>query len=67
MRRELESSKELAGAAENRRMVNALIRLYEGSNHRYINYYGRPRTITTIPYYQALQIRDGAVGGRKID
>jgi adenylate cyclase len=67
MRKELESSNELAGAAENRRMVSALIRLYEGSNHRYINYYGRPRTITTIPYHEALQIRNGAVGDRKID
>ncbi len=41
---------------------NALIRLYEGSNNRFINYYGTPRTITTIPYHEALQIRDGAVG-----
>jgi len=67
MRRELESSKELAGDSEKRRMVDALIRIYEGSNNRYINYYGPPRTITTIPYHEALQIRDGAAGDRKID
>ena len=42
MRRELEGSKGLAGDAEKRRMVNALIRLYEGSNNRYIDYYGSP-------------------------
>jgi adenylate cyclase len=67
MRGELEGSKELAGDAERRRLVNALIRLYEGSNNRYINYYGRPRAIATIPYHEALTIRDGAAGGRKID
>ena len=67
MRRELESSKELAGDAEKRRRIDALIRIYEGSNNRYINYYGPPRTITTIPYHEALQIRNGAAGDRKID
>ena len=67
MRRDLEGSKGLAGDAEKRRRINALIRLYEDSNNRYINYYGRPRTITTIPYHEALRIRDGAAGDRKID
>jgi len=67
MRRELEGLKRLAGDAEKRRLVNALIRLYEGSNNRYIGYYGPPRTITTIPYHEALRIRDGAAGDRKID
>jgi len=67
MRRELERSKGLTGDAEKRRMVNAMIRIYEGSNNRYINYYGPPRTIPTVPYHEALQIRDGAAGVRKID
>ncbi len=67
MRKELESSKAFAGDAGTSRLVHALIRIYEGSNNRFINYYGRPRTITTIPYHEALQIRDGATGDRKID
>ena len=67
MRRELESSKELAGDAKKRRRIESLIRIYEGSNNRYIDYYGPPRTITTIPYHEALQIRDGVAGDRKID
>jgi adenylate cyclase len=67
MRKELESSKGLAGDTEKRRMVDALIRIYEGSNNRYINYYGPPRTIPTISYHDALQIRDGAVGDRQVD
>jgi adenylate cyclase len=67
MRKELESSKEIAGDPERSRLVRALIHLYEGSNNRFIDYYGPPRTITTIPFHEALQIRDGAVGDRKID
>jgi len=67
MRKELESSKEIAGDPARSRLVRALIRLYEGSNNRFIDYYGPPRTITTIPYHEALQIGDGAVGERKID
>jgi adenylate cyclase len=67
MRGELGRSVAIAGDANRRRLVGALIRLYEGSNNRYIDYYGPPRTITTIPYHEALQIRDGAVGDRKYD
>ena len=67
MRKELESSKEIAGDPARSRLVRALIRLYEGSNNRFIDYYGPPRTITTVPYHEALQIADGAVGERKID
>ena len=67
MRHELENLKEHVDNGMHRKLVAALIRIYEDSNNRYINYYGRPRTIATIPYYQALQIRDGSVGDRKID
>ncbi len=41
--------------------------MYEGPSSRYVNYYGPPRTITTIPYYQALQLRNGTVGEKKIN
>jgi adenylate cyclase len=48
-------------------LIKSFIHMCLGSNSRYINYYGPPRTITTIPYYQALQLHDGMAGGRKID
>ena len=41
--------------------------MYAATNSRYINYYGPPRTITTIPYHQALQLREGTVGDKQID
>ena len=67
MRKELESAKGIAADPANRQKILALIRLYEGSNNRFINYYGPPRTITTVPYHEALGIRDGAVRARKVD
>ena len=37
------------------RRLRALLKAYLGYEARYLNFYGPPRTITTIPYYQALQ------------
>ncbi|MGZ8158301.1 MAG: CHASE2 domain-containing protein [Methylobacter sp.] len=34
-----------------RPLVQALIGLYEGDDHRYLNFYGPPGSITTIPYH----------------
>lgn len=38
------------------RLLKALINMYGGQASRYINFYGPPGTIPTIPYDQALQI-----------
>jgi len=67
MFRELENSKTLSADAKKRQMIKSLIQMYQGPSSRYINYYGPPHTITTIPYYQALQLHQGAVGDKKID
>lgn len=40
-------------------LLRSLVNLYGGSSRRYLNYYGPPRTITTIPYYRALQVGEG--------
>jgi serine phosphatase RsbU (regulator of sigma subunit) len=47
--------------------LESLIKMYGGSTSRYVNYYGPPRTIKTIPYYQALQVKDGMYDGRPMD
>jgi adenylate cyclase len=67
MRRELDSAQTLAGDGEKRGVVESLIRLYGGPRNRYINFYGPPGTVTTIPYYQALAIRDGMLGDKRVD
>ncbi len=53
-------------SADNRaknQMLATLIKLYGGSNSRYVNYYGSPHTIPTIPFYRALQLADGTKSG----
>jgi len=50
-----------------RQRLLGLIRMFQGDGTRFLNYYGPPRTITTLPYYQALRLRHGVVDGKKID
>jgi serine phosphatase RsbU (regulator of sigma subunit) len=64
---ELEQSESPSADVKRYRLLKSLIKMYGGASSRYINYYGPPRTITTIPYDQALQIRDGEGGGQQID
>jgi serine phosphatase RsbU (regulator of sigma subunit) len=52
---------------ETRRLLKSLINMYAGSNRRFINYYGPPRTMTTIPFHEALQISDGKTKNKAVD
>jgi serine phosphatase RsbU (regulator of sigma subunit) len=49
------------------RLLESLIMMYAAPNRRYINYYGPPRTITTIPYHRALQIGSESIDNRQVD
>jgi adenylate cyclase len=64
---ELDRSNPLSADSEKNRKIHILIKMYQGPSSRYINFYGPPRTITTLPYSQALQLRNGVVGEKKID
>jgi adenylate cyclase len=57
---ELERAKPSSAPSTETAMLKALVKLYGGSGHRYINYYGPPRTVHTIPFYQALQLGEGS-------
>ena len=48
-------------------LVKSLINLYGGADHRYLNYYGPPRSLRTVPFYQVLQSREISQGERPID
>jgi len=50
----LEALEAQAFPAHEARLLRALIALYAGRDSRYLNYYGPPRTITTIPYHRLL-------------
>lgn len=43
-------------------LLDALIGLYAGSDHRYLNFYGPPGTITTVPYHKVIEESKGASG-----
>jgi len=64
---ELKSAEPQSRDGERERLLTSLIKMYGGTASQYINYYGPPRTITTIPYYQALQVREGRVGDRQVN
>ncbi|SPQ01908.1 Adenylate/guanylate cyclase with Chase sensor [Candidatus Sulfobium mesophilum] len=67
MLKELESGGvSLAGTKKDR--IRSLIAMYHGINNRYLNFYGPPRTITTVPYFQIVST-DGreAIGAKQPD
>lgn len=43
-------------------LVKALAVLYIGDDHRYLNFYGPPGTITTIPYHRLFESPEGDSG-----
>ena len=67
MLEELRRSDFPAADEQRRGWLKSLITLYDGSNRRYLNYYGPPRTITTLPYYRALQLGENDDGRKTID
>uniref|UniRef100_UPI00356A86C3 CHASE2 domain-containing protein n=1 Tax=Desulfosarcina sp. TaxID=2027861 RepID=UPI00356A86C3 len=52
-----------------RRMLSGLIRMLQGKNSRYLDFYGPAGTIQTLPYHKALvgQDRPGNVNGHATD
>jgi adenylate cyclase len=67
MRKELARDQSLSEDGGKRRIIESLIRMYGGPRNRYINFFGPPGTVTTIPYYQALKVRDGMLGDKRVN
>ncbi len=58
----------LAGRDPNKSaLVESLIGMYGGADHRYLNYYGPPRSLRTVPFYQVLQSSESSSGVSPID
>jgi len=49
------AAKHPANAFQQRELLLAFLRIYDRRHSHYLNYYGPPRTIKTIPFYQILQ------------
>ncbi|MGA1870040.1 MAG: CHASE2 domain-containing protein [bacterium] len=55
--RELNTSQTLSGDLQTRQILASLIKMYQSSESQYLNFYGPPGTIPTVPYYEVLQSR----------
>ena len=55
----MEALEEVSVDPNTYRLLKTLLEMYQGGNSRYINFYGPPRTIATIPYHQALTSSEG--------
>jgi len=64
---ELRKSPALPVDAEKRQRITSLVRMYQSDVSRYLNFYGPPRTMRTIPYYRFLQSPEGSAGAQPID
>jgi adenylate cyclase len=47
------------------RILRSLVRMYEGPDSRYLNFYGPPGTIATVPYHQVLDPHPATIGARE--
>ncbi len=51
-------------SARQGRLLRALIGMYDGGDSRYLNFYGPPQSITTLPYVRVLRPDGGSVQPR---
>jgi len=51
----LKRSKPFSNDTQKHQILKSLIQMYQGPKTRYLNFYGPPATILTIPYYQILE------------
>jgi len=54
----LQVSKQFPVDEKTNLILKSLIHMYQSPSSQYLNFYGHPRTITTIPYYQILKLQD---------
>jgi len=65
---EINNSKDLSFDPKKKRILKSLIEIYQGPTSRYLNFYGHPGTIETVPYYKILQSNEeSAVKQRQLD
>jgi adenylate cyclase len=64
MIQELERTNSASLDANKNTLLKSLVRMYSGANHRYLNYYGPPRTLGTVPFYQVVQLDGDSAGGK---
>jgi len=56
----LRSAKAFSVDVKKRQILTSLIRMYQSANSQYLNFYGPPGTITSVPYYRVLHMQEEA-------
>ena len=65
---ELENPRILSDNIKKKKILTSLIKMYQSPESPFLNFYGPPRTITTISYYQALRLQEtSAVNQKQLD
>jgi adenylate cyclase len=64
MLKELRNSSTFSDEKKNQ-LLKSLIRMYQSPDSQYLNFYGFPRTVTTIPYYKVIEPREKAAVNQK--
>jgi len=64
---ELDRSGLAARDRDSYHLLKSLVHMYAGADRRYLNFYGPPRTIPTIPFYRLLQLGEASSGEEQID
>jgi adenylate cyclase len=56
---EMVRSKALSHDPKKQQMLSSLVKMYGNADNLYLNFYGPPGTITTVPYYQVVLKEEG--------
>lgn len=68
MSRELDNTRDDELAPARKRLIRALLSLYQSGEMTYLNFYGPARTVATVPYYRVLNSaqdhQEGKPGGQ---
>jgi adenylate cyclase len=67
MARLIDEDPDLAPFPERQGLLKALTRLYDRDPHRYLNFYGPPGTIATVPYQAVIKGGDPNLGAGALD
>lgn len=63
----LSSDESLSASPNKVRLIQAMIRLYQGEDNRLLNFYGPPGSIKTIPYHVFILGEDSVIDQEPID
>ncbi|MBN1225542.1 MAG: adenylate/guanylate cyclase domain-containing protein [Deltaproteobacteria bacterium] len=62
----LKNENSVSIAPKKKQLLKSFIKMHQGPISRYLNFYGPPRTISTVPYYRMLQTESETTFNKKM-